>query len=110
MARGDDTADSDFDVLIAFKNEKTTAASLGARLSDAVGTHTDVAILSIVRKESPFLLLQALDEGRVLVDRESMWSRLKAQRETIARAARRHIRCEELAAAESLEEILREGQ
>jgi predicted nucleotidyltransferase len=106
MARGDDTPQSDFDLLVAFKDRRTTAAHLGARLSDAVGRYVDVAILSVVRKSAPFLLLQALDEGRVLIDRSNAWPSLKAQRQTIARAGRRQMQLEELAAAESIQELL----
>lgn len=108
MARGDDTADSDLDVLVAFKDGRAAAASVGARLSGALDRHTDVAILPVVRKQTPLLLLRAVDEGRVLVDRRQMWRSLKAQRETIARAARRSVRRQELAVARSLEDLLGE--
>jgi predicted nucleotidyltransferase len=107
MARGDDTPDSDFDLLVAFKAGRPAAlAPLGARLSDAVSTHTDLALLPVVRRKAPFLLLQALDEGRVLVDREKLWPRLRSEREAIARAARRIMQAEEQAATQNISELL----
>ena len=106
MARGDDTPASDFDVLVAFKDGRQTASGLGRRLSDAVGRHVNIAILPVVRKTAPFLMLQVVDEGRVLVDRAEMWAQLKDQREAIARAGRRDMARQERAAAASLAEIL----
>jgi hypothetical protein len=52
----------------------------------------DVTRLSRVRREAPFLLLQASDEGRVLVDHGGVRPELQAFRQTVARAARRQMR------------------
>ena len=52
------------------------------------------------------VLLQALDEGRVLADRDGGWPALQAQRETVGRAARRQLHRSEREAAASIRELL----
>jgi predicted nucleotidyltransferase len=108
-ARGDDRGGSDVDVLVAFRDDDSASTSaLAGRLQDAVGTSVDVARLSRVREESPLLLLQVLDEGRVLVDRNGLWSALQDEREAVARAARRQMSRSRAEAADSLAELLGE--
>lgn len=94
VARGDDEADSDIDLLVDLADERPLAAlRLGLRLEAAVGRSVDVTRLQRVRDGSPLLLLQVLDEGRVIVDREGRWPALSAQRRAIrARAARAYER------------------
>lgn len=105
-ARGEERSDSDYDVLVDLRDEAASTSALARRLGEAVDGHVDVARLSRVRSEAPFLLLQVLDEGRVLADREQVWPALQAQRETIGRAARRQLRRSEAAAVEHLAELL----
>jgi predicted nucleotidyltransferase len=106
-ARGTEHEVSDVDVLVSFRDDALGSPNaLGSRLEDAVGIPVDVARLSRVRKESPFLLIQAIDEGRVLVDREHTWTGIREGRETIARAARRRMSRAREDAAESLTHLL----
>lgn len=105
-ARGEERSDSDYDVLVDLRDEAASTSALARRLGEAVDGHVDVARLSRVRSEAPFLLLQALHEGRVLADREGVWPALQAQRETIGRAARRQLRRSEAEAAERIAELL----
>lgn len=87
MARGDDRRDSDVDVLVEFGGDVPGAAGcLAIRLERAVGRDVDVARLGHVRESAPLLVLQALDEGRVLVDRDGRWSSLVRERGRIAKA------------------------
>ncbi|MDO8184759.1 nucleotidyltransferase domain-containing protein [Conexibacter sp. JD483] len=89
-ARGDDRASSDIDLLVSFRDDvDASSSSLARRLERRLRRPVDVARYSRVRREAPFLLLQAVDEGRVLVDRDDTWASLRAARETIARASRR---------------------
>jgi predicted nucleotidyltransferase len=105
-ARGDEHRDSDVDVLVSFRRDDSPARSrLARRLEEVVDRPVDVARFSRVRKEAPQLLLNAIDDGRVLVDRTGSWPRLRAQRETIARAARRQRRRNRQRAADSIAQL-----
>jgi predicted nucleotidyltransferase len=106
-ARGDDRAGSDIDVLVDFRdNETASVSTLARRLESELGVAVDVARFARVRKEAPLLLLQVLDEGRVLADREELWPQLVRAREKVARAARRQVGRERDEVAESLADLL----
>lgn len=108
-ARGREREDSDIDVLVDFRDDAAASTSaLARRLEGMMGVPVDVARLSRVRAASPLLLLRAVNEGRVLVDRENIWAALQGNRETIARAARRALRRDREAAADSLGQLLEE--
>lgn len=88
-ARGDDTPDSDVDLLVSLCEDRADAAvKLAVRLERAIGRDVDVARLNRVRDTAPLLLLQAIDEGRLVLDRDEEWRELKAHRGEIARRAR----------------------
>ena len=88
VARGDDTPDSDLDLLVSLGEDRPDAAvKLAVRLERALGREVDVARLNRVQDTAPLLLLRALDEGRVLLDRDDEWIGLKAHRSKIARRA-----------------------
>jgi predicted nucleotidyltransferase len=106
-ARGDDRRGSDIDLLVDFRDDgRASTSELGRRLAEATGAPVDVARLSRVRSEAPLLVLQALDEGRVLVDREDRWPELLRTRAAVARAARRQMSRGRRAAADSIQELL----
>jgi predicted nucleotidyltransferase len=108
-ARGDDHDRSDIDLLVAFRNDAPGAVSaLAPRLERALECQVDVARLSRVRDEAPLLLLQALDEGRVLVDRDGAWPQMLGARRATARAAQRQMAVNRRAAACSLDRLLAE--
>lgn len=109
-ARGSEGADSDVDILVSFRDDAAGSPSaLARRIEDRVGVPVDVARLLRVRKESPLLLLQVVDEGRVLVDREGVWDGLRRGRETIARAARRQMSRNRQEAADGLAALLEDA-
>lgn len=93
-ARGDDTADSDVDLLVSLSEDRPDAVmALVARLRRVVGRRVDIARLDRVRSGAPLLLMQALDEGRVLIDRDERWPELQSRRRAIrARAQRAYDR------------------
>lgn len=109
-ARGDEHRGSDVDLLVDFRDDRAASTSaLALRLGAAVGAPVDVARLSRIRGEAPLLLVQALDEGRVLVDREGRWKDLLQARETVARAARRQLSRERSQAADGLAQLLEDA-
>jgi predicted nucleotidyltransferase len=108
-ARGSEHARSDVDILVAFRDDADrSTAVLARRLEKRIGITVDVASLSHVRKKSPLLLLQVVNEGRVLIDRGKNWDELRRARETIARAARRQMDRGREQVAESLTSLLEE--
>lgn len=89
VARGTDRAGSDVDVLVSLNDERTrNLADLSLRLKRAIGREVQLVRLSHA-EESPALLADALAEGRVLIDRDAEWARLKRGEARIRREARR---------------------
>ena len=87
-ARGEMHSESDVDVLVALR-EGADIRSLASRLSERVGLRVQLVSLADARR-APLLLAEALREGRVLVDREGLWPRLRRQRSKVERAAAHH--------------------
>lgn len=110
MARGDERLDSDVDVLVELREDTpVTARGLAMRLEEAVGRHVDITRLSRAREHVPLLVLQVLDEGRVLVDRDERWPSLVRERRHIARAARRAQSTARKKAAIGLRELVEQA-
>lgn len=109
-ARGDDRAYSDVDVLVELREDAgASAKSMAMRLEHALNRRVDIARLSRAREHAPLLLLQALDEGRVLVDRDQRWPTLVGQRGHIAQAARRAQTVAREEAAAGLHELMEQA-
>jgi predicted nucleotidyltransferase len=107
MARGDDTLDSDVDLLVSLGEDAPDAAvKLAGRLERTLGHQVDVARLNRVEDTAPLLLLQAVDEGRVVLDRDREWSRLRARRNEIARRAHHAHEARRRRAHASVRELL----
>jgi predicted nucleotidyltransferase len=107
VARGDDTPDSDLDLLVSLGEDRPDAAvKLAVRLERALGREVDVARLNRVQDTAPLLLLRALDEGRVLLDRDDEWIGLKARRSKIARRASHAHEAKRRRAHASIRELL----
>ena len=109
VARGDESADSDLDVLVRLRRD---APRERAELVDALeaASGRGVQPVSVTQaEESPLLLADVLSDGRVLVDREGEWPRLQRCRRRIEeQALEEDLRLSELAwaAPEALEKIL----
>jgi predicted nucleotidyltransferase len=85
-ATGTDTVDSDVDVLVYMRDARfERVVDLGTKLTRLAGRPIDVVELEHAETD-PSFLAQAVSDGRVLVDRENVWPRLR-RRET---ALRRH--------------------
>jgi predicted nucleotidyltransferase len=88
-ARGADTSESDLDVLVALRDPSLErVVELGAKLTAATGRHVDVVRLEDAQAE-PSLLADVVADGRVLVDREEVWSRLRGREASLRREGRR---------------------
>jgi uncharacterized protein len=106
VARGDDTPDSDLDLLVSLGEDRADAAvKLAVRLERAVGREVDLARLNRIQDTAP-LLLKAIDEGRVTLDRDSEWTGLKARRSEIARRAHHVHEARRQRARTSVRELL----
>ena len=106
LARGDEDAGSDLDLLISFADERPLAgAKLAVRLERLCGRQVDIADLERVEARAPLLLDRVLDEGRVLVDRDGQWRLLRDRRGAIRARARRDHHRQMIGAARAIEEL-----
>jgi predicted nucleotidyltransferase len=111
VARGEDTPQSDLDVLVSFAEDRPDAAvKLAVRLEGALGRRVDVARLDRVQGTAPLLLLRAVDDGRVILDRDGQWVQLRERRGEIARCARRAHAARRRRARASVRELLCEEE
>jgi predicted nucleotidyltransferase len=94
LARGDADEGSDLDLLVSFVDDRLSAGyELAVRLQRVTARRVDVARLERIEAKAPLLLDRVLDEGRVLIDRDEQWSRLRERHPVIvARARRAHNR------------------
>jgi predicted nucleotidyltransferase len=90
VARGDDGPDSDLDLMVSLNADGAdSAVKLAVHIERAIARDVDVARTNRVEVTAPLLLLQAIDEGRVMLDRDGEWTDLTARRGVLARRARR---------------------
>ncbi len=86
-ARGREHRRGDLDLLIELDSPtRGRLADLDNRLSSATGRDVQL-VLARDAKVSPTLLADALRDGRVLVDRDGLWARLKRREASVRRAA-----------------------
>lgn len=84
-ARGDDTEHSDVDVLADLGDSSfDRVLDLAGKLSGTVGKSVDVVRLEDA-EDDPMFLAMALEDGRVLVDREGIWKRLRRREAALRR-------------------------
>lgn len=87
-ARGQDRATSDLDLLVDMgDSDFERVVDLSEKLSEATGRSVDLVRLDDAESD-PALLADWIAEGRVVVDREQRWRRLRRRRPTLARKAR----------------------
>lgn len=87
-ARGDDRPGSDVDLLVdlADYGRRLPIARLELRLEEALGRPVQVVALRDAQA-SPALLSEAVADGRVIVDRDGGWLRLKRRKPRLRRLA-----------------------
>jgi predicted nucleotidyltransferase len=106
LARGDEDADSDLDLLIAFGSARPLAGvQLAVRLERVNDRRVDIADLRGVEIRAPLLLDRVLEEGRVLVDRDRQWRMLQERRPAIQAHARHSHRRQMAGANRAIEEL-----
>jgi predicted nucleotidyltransferase len=89
VARGTDAPGSDVDVLVALRDPSLERiVELGAKLSGAAGRRVDVVRLEDAEAE-PSFLADVVADGRVLVDREGLWSHLRSREASLRREGQR---------------------
>jgi predicted nucleotidyltransferase len=108
VARGAQRPDSDLDLLVRFRRDDHRArADLVDAVHEASGRR--VQLVSVEQAEgAPLLLADVLSDGRVLVDRDRDWPRLKrSERQINSRARAEDERLQRLAweAPDALEQI-----
>lgn len=105
LARGDGDDRSDVDLLVSFADESgLPEARLGQRLSELLDREVQIVLLPAA-KASPLLLVDALREGRVLVDRDAEWPQLEHTEPHVRRTAERKRRALEEEAWRTLNEL-----
>ncbi len=88
VARGSEQPDSDLDVLVRLRRDDHRArADLVDALQEASGRRVQLVSLEQAG-EAPLLLADVLSDGRVLVDRDGDWARLRRRERQIIRRAR----------------------
>jgi predicted nucleotidyltransferase len=109
VARGDDTDASDVDLLVSLAEDRPDAAvKLAVRLERALSRKVDVARLNRIERNAPLMLLQAIQEGRVVLDRDTQWPQLVVRRNHISRRAVRAHNARRSRARASVDELVHE--
>ena len=84
-ATGTDTRGSDVDVLVDLRDPSLDrVVNLSAKLTAAVGRHVDVIRFQDAQGD-PLFLADVVTDGRVLVDREGRWPRLRGRERGLRR-------------------------
>lgn len=106
-ARNEDTPASDIDLLVSFAADSPDAAiRLAVRLERGLGREVDVARLNRIRDSAPLLLLQAIEDGRVLLDRDDLWPSVLAHRGEIEQLAYRAHEAQRQRARAAIDDLL----
>jgi predicted nucleotidyltransferase len=88
-AQGTDTPASDVDLLVSLRDSRLDRLiELEQKLSTALGRPVDLTRLADAEAD-PALLAEAVVEGRVLIDREAVWPRLRGSETSLRRIGRR---------------------
>jgi predicted nucleotidyltransferase len=89
-ATGMDTPGSDVDVLVDMRDPSfERVVDLVTKLSRLVGRQVDVVVLKDAETE-PSFLAEIVADGRVLVDREEQWPRLRRREAELRRRGSQH--------------------
>ena len=88
IARGGATERSDVDLLVALTDPSAArVAQLTGRLERRLGRDVQIVRLQDAQ-QTPSLMADALEQGRVLIDRDNLWRQLKGRETTWRRRAR----------------------
>lgn len=105
-ATGSDTPASDVDLLVDLSDQSLDRiVDLSTKLTAIIGRPVDVVRLRDAEAE-PSFLADVVAEGRVLVDREQEWSRLRRRQSSLRQNGRRHEARRAKAALTSVDRLL----
>jgi predicted nucleotidyltransferase len=105
-ARGDDSDDSDIDLLIQAKDPSLVRrVDLELKLEGLLGRAVETVDLEDAA-DSPLLLADAAREGRVIVDRDQIWPGFSAESEDLQRRADVEYRSRKRRAFAGIDELL----
>jgi predicted nucleotidyltransferase len=105
-ATGADTPSSDVDLLVALRDDSLERiVDLETKLTGALGRRVDLVRLSDAERD-PTFLEAALSDGRVLVDREELWPRLRRRESSIHRRAGERERQRTRAALTGIDRVI----
>jgi predicted nucleotidyltransferase len=85
-ATGDVAASSDIDILVKYDGDPLARSRLARRLERAAGRRVHLVTLEQARLAAS-LFADVIQDGRVLVDRDSMWPALKGEEKDVLDAA-----------------------
>jgi uncharacterized protein len=106
VARGDDAAGSDVDLLVDLREHSLEQmGELQGRLERTLGREVDLVSLGAA-SSNELLLTMAVEEGRVLVDREGRWAALRAELPVLQRRAERASRRDRREALSAIDRFL----
>ncbi len=101
LARGHAGDNSDVDVLVDLRDDGWERRQrLTSRLEQGLARPVDLVVLERVSGDNPSVLLEAIRDGRAIVDRAKRWQALQLAEPSIRRAAR-HEELRATAAAQS---------
>lgn len=79
VARGDDDEESDVDLLVGLRDpELSSRVALAGRLRKRIDLPLEVIALEDALRRAPFMV-EILRDGRVLVDRDGRWPKMRAR-------------------------------
>ncbi len=105
-ARGTDAPGSDVDVLVALRDgQLERILELSAKLTAATGRRVDVVRLEDAQTE-PSFLAAVIADGRVLVDRDELWPRLRSREPSLRGVSRRTDAQRKAAALAGIDRLL----
>ena len=103
VARGTERAHSDLDVLVVLRDPgRARLAALESKLTRAAGREVSVVLMAHALRDAPGLVLAALDEGRVLADRDGVWREVHQRQGRLERRARERRARDRREAAEAV--------
>ncbi|MDX6654605.1 MAG: uncharacterized protein QOH18_1315 [Solirubrobacterales bacterium] len=106
VARGDDHAESDVDLLVVLREESLgRKLELQDRLERAVGRKVHLLDLEAASRNE-ILLSMAVEEGRVLIDRGELWATLRSELDSLRRRARRGLKRDRRQALSAIDAFL----
>jgi predicted nucleotidyltransferase len=105
-ARGAEEPGSDVDLLVDLRDPSLERiADLSVKLAQSTGRPVDVVRLGDAESD-PAFLADLLRDGRVIVDRERAWPRLRAREPGLRRRGRKRERQRARAALEGIDRLL----